>query len=63
MQSAALDHGSHGLTRMGTKLETRGDARPPYPWFPRQPWLHCAESGLRIGERRKDELGMQDLKG
>ncbi len=63
MQNAELDHGSHGLTRMGTKLGTRGDARPPYPWNPRQSWLHFAESGLQIAECRKDELGMQELEG
>jgi hypothetical protein len=27
------------------------------------PWLHFAESGLRIAEGRKAELGMQELKG
>jgi hypothetical protein len=47
MHNAELDHGSHGLTWMGTKLGFRGDARPPWPWNPRQPWLHFAESGLR----------------
>jgi hypothetical protein len=60
MRSLTTDH---GLTQMGTKLGTRGDARPPYPWNPRQPWLHFAESGLRSAECRKDELGMQELKG
>src|SRR5260370_35895888 len=54
---------SHGLTRMGTKLGPRGATRPPYPWNPRQPWLHFAESGFRIAECRKAELGMQEPKG
>jgi hypothetical protein len=63
MRSAEWEARITGLKRMGTKVGTRGDARPPYPWNPRQPWLRFAESGLQIADCRKDELGMQELKG